>query len=60
MPEASETLVTEGIDITEILVNIESNTGLIADASVWVTGFLMFIVAVIVCIFVYKFFRIFF
>lgn len=45
---------------TEELESILSLLSLIADASVQVTGLLLFFVVVVLCYFVYKFFRIFF
>lgn len=53
-------LVTEVIDYTPVLVQIEEHASLLAEHAVLVTGFLLFFVVVILCYFVYKFFRIFF
>ena len=58
--EATEFIeVIEVVDYTPLLDQIAANTGLIADASVWIQGFLLFFVVVVLCYFVYKFFRIF-
>lgn len=51
--------IIEGVDYTPLLELIAANTSLIADASVWIQGFLLFFVVVVLCYFVYKFFRIF-
>lgn len=51
--------IIEGADYTPLLEQIAANTSLIADASVWIQGFLLFFVVVVLCYFVYKFFRIF-
>ena len=63
IPEVSEsfnvTEIIEGVDYTPLLEQIAANTSLIADASVWIQGFLLFFVVVVLCYFVYKFFRIF-
>lgn len=58
--EATEVIeIIEGVDYTPLLEKIAANTSLIADASVWIQGFLLFFVVVVLCYFVYKFFRIF-
>ena len=57
IPEVTE--IIEGVDYTPLLEQIAVNTSLIADASVWIQGFLLFFVVVVLCYFVYKFFRIF-
>lgn len=63
IPEVTEpinvTEIIEGVDYTPLLEQIAANTSLIADASVWIQGFLLFFVVVVLCYFVYKFFRIF-
>ena len=51
---------TENTDISAILVQIEENTALTAEASGLIAGFSLFNVVVILCFFVYRFFRIFF
>ena len=59
--EATEVIeIIEGVDYTPLLEQIAANTGLIADASVWIQGFLLFFVVVVLCYFAYKFLRIFF
>ena len=59
--EATEVIeVIEGVDYTPLLEQIAANTSLIADASVWIQGFLLFFVVVVLCYFAYKFLRIFF
>ena len=61
VPVATEVIeIIEGVDYTPLLENIAGNVSLIADASVWIQGFLLFFVVVVLCCFVYKFFRIFF
>lgn len=58
--EATEAIeIIEEVDYTPLLEQIAANTSLIADASVWIQGFLLFFVVVVLCYFVYKFFRIF-
>ena len=58
--EATEAIeIIEVVDYTPLLEQIAANTSLIADASVWIQGFLLFFVVVVLCYFVYKFFRIF-
>ena len=58
--EATEAFeIIEGVDYTLLLEQIAANTSLIADASVCIQGFLLFFVVVVLCYFVYKFFRIF-
>ena len=52
--------IIEVIDYTPYLQSIDSRVVQIADASVLITGFLLFFVVVALCYFVYKFFRIFF
>ena len=52
--------VIEVIDYTPYLESIDSRVGQIADASVLISGFLLFFVVVVLCYFAYKFFRIFF
>lgn len=56
--EATE--VIEAVDYTPLLEDVAGKLSLIADASVWIQGFLLFFVVVVLCYFVYKFFRIFF
>ena len=51
--------VNEVAKDTAALEDILAFTNLIADASVWIQGFLLFFVVVVLCYFVYKFFRIF-
>lgn len=60
--ETAPTVINEVVEIvyTEELESILSLLGLIADASVQINGLLFFFVIVILCYFVYKFFRIFF
>lgn len=59
--EATEVIeIIEGVDYTPLLEQIAANTSLIADASVWIHGFLLFFVVVVLCYFAYKFLRIFF
>ena len=55
-----ETEVVETYDYVATLVQIEENTALTAEASGLIAGFSLFNVVVILCFFVYKFFRIFF
>lgn len=58
--EATEVIeIIKEVDYTPLLEQIAANTSLIADASVWIQGFLLFFVVVVLCYFVYKFFRIF-
>ena len=58
--EATEVIeIIKEVDYTPLLEQIAANTSLIADASVWIQGFLLFFVVVVLCCFVYKFFRIF-
>lgn len=52
-------VITEVVDYTPALVQIESLLNTCADASVLIAGFLLFFVIVALCYFVYKFFRIF-
>ena len=52
--------IIEVIDYTPYLERIEGYAALSADASVWIAGFLFFFMVVVLCYFVYKFFRIFF
>lgn len=54
------TPVTEVVDYTQQLDQLIANTDQIAEASVLVAGFVLFFVVVLLCYFVYKFFRIFF
>ena len=59
--EATEFIeVIEVVDYTPLMEQIAANTSLIADASVWIQGFLLFFVVVVLCYFAYKFLRIFF
>ena len=59
--EATEAIeIIEEVDYTPLLEQIAANTSLIADASVWIQGFLLFFVVVVLCYFAYKFLRIFF
>lgn len=59
--EATELIeVIEGVDYTPLLERIVMNTSLIADAVVWIQGFALFGVVVVLCFFAYKFLRIFF
>ena len=53
-------VITEVIDYTNQLARIEQNTAMSADASALIAGILVFFVVVVLCYFVYKFFRIFF
>lgn len=53
-------VITEVVDYTPVLVQIESLLNTCADASTLIAGFLLFFVIVALCYFVYKFFRIFF
>ena len=55
----TETLVTEVMEDTT-LESIMMLVNKIADASVLMSGILLFFVVVVLCYFVYKFFRIFF
>ena len=55
----TETLVTEVMEDTT-LESIMMLVNQIADASVLMNGILIFFVVVVLCYFVYKFFRIFF
>lgn len=52
--------VTEVVDYTQQLDELIAYSSQIADASVLVAGFMLFFVVVLLCYFVYKFFRIFF
>ena len=54
------TEVSQVIDYTPVLVQMEELLNTCADASVLISGFLLFFVIVCLCYFVYKFFRIFF
>ena len=59
--EATEVIeIIKEVDYTPLLEQIAANTSLIADASVWIQGFLLFFVVVVLCYFAYKFLRIFF
>ena len=59
--EATEAIeIIKEVDYTPLLEQIAANTSLIADASVWIQGFLLFFVVVVLCYFAYKFLRIFF
>ena len=53
-------VITEVIDYTNQLARIEQDTAMSADASALIAGILVFFVVVVLCYFVYKFFRIFF
>ena len=53
-------VITEVIDYTNQLARIEQNTAMSADASALIAGIMVFFVVVVLCYFVYKFFRIFF
>lgn len=53
-------VITEVIDYTPVLVQIESLLNTCAEASTYIAGFLLFFVVVCLAYFVYKFFRIFF
>ena len=55
-----ETEASETTDTTAILVQIEENTAVTAEASGYIAGFSLFNVVVILCFFAYKFLRIFF
>ena len=63
IPDVTEAInasdIIKEVDYTPLLEQIAANTSLIADASVWIQGFLLFFVVVVLCYFVYKFFRIF-
>lgn len=52
--------VVEQIVYTEQLDTLSAYASQIADASVLISGFLLFFVVVVLCYFVYKFLRIFF
>lgn len=52
--------VVEQIVYTEQLDTLSAYASQIADASVLISGFLLFFVVVVLCYFAYKFFRIFF
>lgn len=58
--ETTVTEVVEIIDYTPILLEISTEAALSADFLQIVTGCLVFLVVVLLCYFVYKFFRIFF
>lgn len=58
--ETTVTEVVEIIDYTPILLEISTEAALSADFLQIVTGCLVFFVVVLLCYFVYKFFRIFF
>lgn len=59
--EVSETTeATVATDTAAILVQIEENTALTAEASGLIAGFSLFNVVVVLCFFAYKFLRIFF
>lgn len=60
--EVAETvpLVTEVPDYMPLLEEIAGYAAVSADASVYITGFLLFFVVVALCYFGYKFMRIFF
>lgn len=53
-------VITEVIDYTGYLRDIEHYTALSADASVLIACIMVFFLIVVLCYFVYKFFRIFF
>ena len=54
------TEVTAAIDYTALLEQIARNTSLIADGIVWIQGFALCAIVVMVLCFCYKFLRIFF
>ena len=58
--ETTPTMVTEAADYIQQLEQIEYYTAMCADASALVAGILVFFTVVVLCYFVYKFFRIFF
>ena len=58
--ETTPILVTEVIDYTEQLTRIEQYASMSADASALIAGIAVFFLIVVLCYFVYKFFRIFF
>lgn len=53
-------VITEVIDYTDRLREIEHYASLSADASVLIACIMVFFLVVVLCYFVYKFFRIFF
>ena len=53
------TMVTEVADYTELLTQMNETLNFCAEASTYINGFLLFFVVVVLCYFVYKFFRIF-
>ena len=52
--------IAEVVDYTPLLEEIAGYAAVSADASVYMTGFLLFFVVVVLCYFGYKFLRIFF
>lgn len=58
--ETTPILVTEVIDYTEQLTRIEQYVAMSADASALISCVAVFFLIVVLCYFVYKFFRIFF
>lgn len=52
--------VVEAIDYTEQLTAIFNQLTELVNASGYISGFLLFFVVVVLCYFVYKFFRVFF
>lgn len=59
-PTESVVEIIEVIDYTPFFVEIREILNMCAEASTLISGFLLFFVVVILCYFVYKFFRIFF
>ncbi len=57
---APTVVITEVIDYTGYLRDIEQYAALSADASVLIACIMVFFLIVVLCYFVYKFFRIFF
>jgi len=57
---APTVVITEVIDYTRQLSEIERYAAMSADASALTAGIVVFFLVVVLCYFVYKFFRIFF
>ena len=60
METTAPTVVIEVIDYSEQLIRIEQYAAMSADASALIAGIAVFFTVVLLCYFVYKFFRIFF
>lgn len=58
--DTTSPVIVEVPEILPVLENIEEYTALSADASVLMACILVFFLVVVLCYFVYKFFRIFF